>query len=584
MPIVEITMIEGRTPEAKRRLIAKVTDAIVDAIEAPCELDPHHPAGDTGAALRRRGKDQGKDRGAVRADGLRDERTKKFKGRIKTCTGFPWAAGRSSRPAPRARRDRAAARRLRRAEDDQDRPRRAADRPAGDLHRATSVDASSRSRCSPAASQHRRHEASAGDHRARQPVESEPRRRSRQGADPPGQGRYLTTFATPETVNPVADQCELKGVPCVTNDCPLEPYFFGRNGDPKKGFDWTYNFFFSAVNMAEAYYDAWDQVPTNKVLGALWPNDNDGRAFSRSSPACRKSGFKIVDPGRFDLPANNFSAQIAAFKAASAEIVAGVLPPPDSPSSERGGAAGLQAEGHHDGQGDGFPRGVSPLGERAEAFRSRSGGRRPSRSSRASPAARRNLRRLREGDRQAASMTLGFRHALFEAAFDALKARPESRRSGLDPRRHRQHGLQVDRRADQFQEGAVPEHQRDPARHRPVAEGQEVAARPRHRRQHDRADVPSAARCSRSSMADRAARRVRRRRPGGGAHAGARGVSRRFGGLRVIEGLDLTVARGEILGVLGPNGAGKSTLFNLIAGVLPPSAGASSSRAATSRR
>jgi 4-oxalocrotonate tautomerase len=37
MPIVDITMIEGRTPEAKRRLIAKVTDAIVEAIEAPRE-------------------------------------------------------------------------------------------------------------------------------------------------------------------------------------------------------------------------------------------------------------------------------------------------------------------------------------------------------------------------------------------------------------------------------------------------------------------------------------------------------------------------------------------------------------------
>ncbi len=37
MPIVEITMIEGRTPAAKRRLIEKVTDAIVDAVEAPRE-------------------------------------------------------------------------------------------------------------------------------------------------------------------------------------------------------------------------------------------------------------------------------------------------------------------------------------------------------------------------------------------------------------------------------------------------------------------------------------------------------------------------------------------------------------------
>jgi len=52
------------------------------------------------------------------------------------------------------------------------------------------------------------------------------------------------------------------------------------------------------------------------------------------------------------------------------------------------------------------------------------------------------------------------------------------------------------------------------------------------------------------------------------------GVSRRFGGLRVIEALNLTVRPGEILGVLGPNGAGKSTLFNLIAGVLPPNEGA----------
>src|ERR1700722_4829164 len=50
-------------------------------------------------------------------------------------------------------------------------------------------------------------------------------------------------------------------------------------------------------------------------------------------------------------------------------------------------------------------------------------------------------------------------------------------------------------------------------------------------------------------------------------------LSRAFGGLRVIDGLDLTVEAGEILGILGPNGAGKSTLFNLIGGVLPPSGG-----------
>ena len=51
------------------------------------------------------------------------------------------------------------------------------------------------------------------------------------------------------------------------------------------------------------------------------------------------------------------------------------------------------------------------------------------------------------------------------------------------------------------------------------------------------------------------------------------GLKKHFGALKVIDGVDLTVTRGEVLGVLGPNGAGKSTLFNLISGNLRPTAG-----------
>jgi len=50
-------------------------------------------------------------------------------------------------------------------------------------------------------------------------------------------------------------------------------------------------------------------------------------------------------------------------------------------------------------------------------------------------------------------------------------------------------------------------------------------------------------------------------------------LSRAFHGLVVIDHLNLTVERGEIVGILGPNGAGKTTLFNIIAGVLPPTDG-----------
>jgi branched-chain amino acid transport system ATP-binding protein len=52
-----------------------------------------------------------------------------------------------------------------------------------------------------------------------------------------------------------------------------------------------------------------------------------------------------------------------------------------------------------------------------------------------------------------------------------------------------------------------------------------------------------------------------------------RGVTRRFGALPAVDGLDFAVEPGEILGVIGPNGAGKTTLLNLISGLLAPSAG-----------
>jgi branched-chain amino acid transport system ATP-binding protein len=52
-----------------------------------------------------------------------------------------------------------------------------------------------------------------------------------------------------------------------------------------------------------------------------------------------------------------------------------------------------------------------------------------------------------------------------------------------------------------------------------------------------------------------------------------RSVTKSFGGLRVIDGLNLTVAQGEIVSVIGPNGAGKTTLFNLVTGLYRPDSG-----------
>src|SRR5947199_9893670 len=60
----------------------------------------------------------------------------------------------------------------------------------------------------------------------------------------------------------------------------------------------------------------------------------------------------------------------------------------------------------------------------------------------------------------------------------------------------------------------------------------------------------------------------------GAAHALVlEGVSRSFGALEAISGVDLVVDAGERRGILGANGAGKTTLFNAITGDFPPSVG-----------
>ena len=50
-------------------------------------------------------------------------------------------------------------------------------------------------------------------------------------------------------------------------------------------------------------------------------------------------------------------------------------------------------------------------------------------------------------------------------------------------------------------------------------------------------------------------------------------VSKHFGGVRAVEGVTLSVTRGDLVSIIGPNGAGKTSLLNMISGFYRPDAG-----------
>lgn len=238
----------------------------------------------------------------------------------------------------------------------------------------------------------------------------------------------LLTAGTPETSNPVSDVAELNEIPCISSVVPWQPWFFGRKGDPAKGFNWTYHIFWGLEDVIANFTNGWKSVQTNKKVGGLFPNDGDGNAWGDKELGFPKPlsqmGFTLTDPGRFQNGTQDFSAQIAAFKKEGVEIVTGVVIPPDAKTFlTQAKQQGFKPKVITLGKALLFPGAIEALGDlgdglSTEVWWSPS---HPFTSSLTKQSAKALAESYESSTKKQWTQPIGFAHALFEVASDALK-------------------------------------------------------------------------------------------------------------------------------------------------------------------
>ncbi len=238
----------------------------------------------------------------------------------------------------------------------------------------------------------------------------------------------MVVTSTPDTTNPVCDVCELNEMPCISTNCPWQPWFFGRKGDPAKGFAWTHHFFWGLEDVIGNFTNGWKSLKTNKKVGGLFPNDADGNAWGDKALGFPKPltdmGFTLTDPGRYQNGTQDFSAQIAAFKKEGVDIITGVMIPPDAKTFlTQAKQQGLNPKAITLGKALLFPVGIEALGDlgaglSTEVWWSPS---HPFTSSLTKQSAKDLAAAYEKGSNKQWTQPVGFAHALFEVAADTFK-------------------------------------------------------------------------------------------------------------------------------------------------------------------
>lgn len=238
----------------------------------------------------------------------------------------------------------------------------------------------------------------------------------------------IVAASTPDTVNPVSDQAEVNEVPCITTDCPWQPYFFGRNGVPGEGFASTYHFFWGLEDVIGAFLDMWGQSGVAKTVGGLFPNDADGNAWGHPELGLPKplaaEGYNLIDPGRYQPLSDDFSNYIAAFKDAGCEIVTGNMIPPDFATFwSQAAQQGFNPKVVTIGKALLFPSVIESLGERGDGLSSEVwwSPNHPFASSLDGSSAKDLAEGYTAASNRPWTQPIGFKHALFEVVADVAR-------------------------------------------------------------------------------------------------------------------------------------------------------------------
>ena len=244
--------------------------------------------------------------------------------------------------------------------------------------------------------------------------------------------QLMCVAQTPDTTVPVVQQCTNNEIPVLSNNAPWQPHYLGIGGElgpdapPPVASEWNYHFFWGLEDVISVFLSMWNELSPGATIGALWPDDPDGNAWGDPNvgfpPALEAAGYTVIDPGRFPLGGNDFTAQINQFKENGVTIVTGVLPPPDFGNFwAQAQQQGLEVDAVTVGKGLLFPGAVesfeNPGGISTEIWWS---DRHPTSSSLTGQSSADVAQAYEDSTGSQWTQPVGYVHSLFEVAIDVL--------------------------------------------------------------------------------------------------------------------------------------------------------------------